>query len=79
MTHADSIIDKGEYRTLQLIPSLGAEVTTIGSNILNQPLACTFTSEELERFQNNVTNVTYYFSYNRATFKSYESELESKQ
>ena len=79
MTHPDSMIDKGEYRTLQLIPSLGAEVTTIGSNVLNQPLVCTFTSEELEKFQNNVTNITYYFSYNRITFKNYESELESDQ
>lgn len=79
MTHADSIIDKGEYRTLQLIPSIGAEVTTIGNNVLNQPLAWTCTNEALEEYQNNATNVTFYFSYNRATFKSYESELESEQ
>ena len=76
MTSPDSMIDKGEYRTIQLIPSLGAEVTTIGNNVLNQPLAWTCTSEELEKFQNNATNITYYYSYNITQFGS---ELESEQ
>lgn len=79
MTNPDSIIDKGEIRTVQLIPNIGSQLSTVGNNVLDYPLAWTCTSEELEKFQNNVTNITYYFSYNRITFKNYELELESKQ
>lgn len=79
MTNPDSIIDKGEIRTVQLIPNIGSHLSTVGNNVLDYPLAWTCTSEELEKFQNNVTNITYYFSYNRITFKNYESELESDQ
>lgn len=79
MTNPDSIIDKGEIRTVQLIPNIGSQLSTVGNNVLDYPLAWTCTSEELEKFQNNVTNITYYFSYNRITFKNYESELESDQ
>ena len=79
MTSPDSMIDKGEIRTVQLIPNIGSHLSTVGNNVLDYPLAWTCTSEELEKFQNNVTNITYYFSYNRVTFGNYESELESEQ
>ncbi len=79
MTNPDPMIDKGEIRSVQLIPNIGSPMYTVGNNVLDYPLAWTCTSEELEKFQNNVTNVTYYFSYNRVTFGNYESELESEQ
>ena len=79
MTNPDSIIDKGEIRSVQLIPNIGSPMYTVGNNVLDYPLAWTCTSEELEKFQNNATNVTYYFSYNRVTFGNYESKLESEQ
>ena len=73
MSSPNSIIDdKGEIRHIQLIPSIGAEVTTIGNNVLNQPLAWTCTNEALEEYQNNATYVTYYFTNNIVNLKDYE-------
>ena len=76
MTHADSIIDKGEIRTVQLIPNIGSPMYTVGNNVLDYPLAWTCTSEELEKFQNKATYVTYYFTNNIVNLKDYELEFE---
>ena len=76
MTNPDSIIDKGEIRTVQLIPNIGSHLSTVGNNVLDYPLAWTCTSEELEKFQNNATYVTYYFTNNIVNLKDYELESE---
>ena len=76
MTSPDSKIDKGEIRTVQLIPNIGSHLSTVGNNVLDYPLAWTCTSEELEKFQNNATYVTYYFTNNIVNLKDYELESE---